>query len=270
MKKALVFFILLIILAGVALFFGWAQFPAPPGSSGVLRTKTPGLDSDVIREGEFRWVWQKLIPMNAVTLVFTPNRVNVPVSIKGALPLAGVYAETTGIAADFSYNIEADLSFSIKPGSLPSLVATRGITNQATLEDYERSLAREIDFFARERLETLAVQEQPFNGPPYGSLRALSVRLEGEIGKAFPDVENLSYVIRQARMPDFALYATAQSLYGDFLNRQKELLSKEISLRTEQDANEQARFAELERYGELLTKYPVLLQYPGLLEYGKP
>jgi hypothetical protein len=270
MKKALVFLILMIILAGVVLFFGWAQFPAPPGSYGVLRSKTHGIDPEVIREGEFRWVWQKLIPLNTVTMVFSPNRVDLPVSARGTLPQAAVYAETTGIAADFSYNIEADLSFSIKPESLPSLVTERGITDQAALEDYENSLAREIDFFARERLEALAIQGQPLSGPPYESLRTLSVRLEGEIGRAFPDVENLSYSIRQAKTPDFALYATARSLYEDYLKLQKELLGGEISRRTEQEFNEQLRFAELEKYGELLTKYPVLLQYPGLLEYGKP
>jgi hypothetical protein len=236
----------------------------------VLRSKTHGIDPEVIREGEFRWVWQKLIPMNAVTLTFIPNRVNLPVSVSGTLPLAATYAGATGIAADFSYNLEADLSFSIKPESLPSLVAKRGITDQAALEDYENSLAREIDFFARERLEALAVQEEPFSGPPYESLRTLSARLEGEIGRVFTDVENLSYNIRQAKTPDFALYATARSLYDDYLKLQKELLGGEISRRTEQGFNDQLRFAELEKYGELLTKYPVLLQYPGLLEHGKP
>jgi hypothetical protein len=270
MKKALVFFILLVILAGTVFFFGWAQLPAPPGSYGVLRSKTHGIDPEVIREGQFRWVWHKLIPMNTVTLIFTPNWVSVPVSVSGTLPLAATYAETTGITADFSYNIEADLSFSVKPGSLPSLALKRGITDQAGLEDYEKSLAREIDFFAREWLEALAVEEQPFRGPPYESLRTLSVRLEREIGRAFPDVENPSYTILHARMPDFALYAMAQSLYGDFLNSRKEILGREISLRTEQSATDLLRFAELEKYGELLTKYPVLLQYPGLLEYGKP
>jgi hypothetical protein len=190
--------------------------------------------------------------------------------VRGTLPLAETYAEATGIVADFSYNIEADLSFSIKPDSLPALVAERGITDQAALEDYEKSLAREIDFFAREQLEDLAAQEETLSGPLYGSLRALSVRLEEEIGRAFPDVENLFYVVRQAKTPDFALYATARSLYGDFLSHRKELLGREISLRTEQGFNNMTRFAELEKYGELLTKYPVLLQYPGLLEYGKP
>jgi hypothetical protein len=267
MKKAFGFFIVLIILAGAAFFFGWAQLPAPPGSYGALRSKTHGMDPAVIRPGEFRWVWYKLIPTNTETLIFAPNRVSVPVAVSGTLPLAETYAEKTGITADFSYTIEADLSFSIKPDSLPSLALTRGVTDQAALEDYEKSLAREIDFFARERLAAYAARDQLSGGPePYGDLRAASVRLEEELGNAFTDVENLSYVIRSARMPDFTLYATARSLYAGYLERQKELLGEEISEQTERDFNDRLRFAELEKYGELLTKYPVLLQYLKLLE----
>jgi hypothetical protein len=271
MKKALGLFALLIILAGIAFFFGWAQLPVPPGSYGALRSKTHGMDPELIREGEFRWVWYKLIPMNASTLIFRPNRVSVPVSVSGTLPLAATYAEKTGINADFSYHIEADLSFSVKPDSLPSLALTRGLTDQAALEDYEKSLAREIGFFARERLEAYAAQEEIAGGPAaYGELRNASARLEGEISRAFPDVENLSYALRSARTPDFALYAAARSLYGDYLDRLKELLGVEIAGRAEQSVNALLRFEELEKYGELLTKYPVLLQYLEIIESGKP
>jgi hypothetical protein len=266
MKKTLGLLIVLMILAGAAFFFGWAQLPVPPGSYGALRSKTHGLDPELIREGEFRWVWYKLIPFNAVTLVFAPNMVSVPVSVDGILPLASTYASKTGVDADFSYRIEAELSFSVKPGSLPSLVLDRGITDQAGLEDYEKGLAREIDFFARERLEAYAAQDQ-FDGAPYGeNLRSAAARLEGEIERAFPDVENLSYAIYSARMPDFALYAMARSLYGDYLDRQRELLGAEISVEAERSVGALLRFDELEKYGELLTKYPVLLQYLALLE----
>jgi hypothetical protein len=270
MKKALGLLIVLCILVGAAFFVGWAQLPVPSGAYGVLRSKTHGTDPAVIREGEFRWVWHKLIPTNVTILIFTPNQVSFPVSVGGTLPLAEVYAEKTGITADFSYNIEADLSFSIKPGALPSLTLTRGVTDQAVLEDYEKSLAREIDFFARERLEAYTSQGQFSDGPPYSDLRSASAYLEGEIAGAFPDVENLSYVIRSAKIPDFALYAMARSLYGDYLKRQTELMGAEIAARAERSFDALFRFEELERYGELLTKYPTLLQYLELTGAGKP
>jgi hypothetical protein len=271
MKKAFGLLVVLVILGGVAFFFGWAQLPVPSGSYGVLRSKTHGVDPEVIREGEFRWVWYKLIPANATTLIFIPNRTSAALVAEGTLPLAATYSEKTGITADFSYIIEADISFAIKPDVLPSLALTRGITDQAALEDYEKSLTREIDFFARERLAAWASQEQlAGREEPYGGLKTLSARLEGEIGDAFVDVENLSFVIRSARMPDFALYAMARSLYGDYLNRQRELLGTAISDQAEWSVNTRLRFDELEKYGKLLTKYPVLLQYLELIGFGKP
>jgi hypothetical protein len=270
MKKAFGLFIVLVIIGGVAFFFGWAQFPVPPGSYGVLRSKTHGVDPAVIREGEFRWVWYKLIPANTTTLIFTPNRVSAAVAANGTLPLAATYTEKTGIVADFSYAIEADLSFAIKPDALPSLALTGGLADQAGLEDYEKGLAREMDFFARERLATWAAQEQ-LSGreDTYGDLRSSSARLEGEMADAFTAVENISFVIHNARMPDFALYGMARSLYGEYLNRQRELLGDEIVNLAEQNVNARLRFEELEKYGELLTKYPALLQYLELIESGK-
>jgi hypothetical protein len=269
MKKTLGLLIVLIILAGVAFFFGWAQLPVPPGSYGALRSKTHGLDPAVIQEGEFRWVWYKLIPFNAVTLIFTPNLVSVPLEVSGTLPLAATYSAKAGIDADFSYHIEADLSFSVKPGALPSLALTRGIRDQAGLEEYEGSLTREIDFFARERLEAYAARDS-FDFSSGENLRSAAERLEGEIARAFPDVENLSYAIHSARMPDFALYAMARSLYGDYLDRQRELLGATISDGADRSLAALLRFDELEKYGELLTKYPVLLQYLALLESRNP
>jgi hypothetical protein len=266
MKKALGLLIVLIILGGAAFFLGWAQLSVPHGSYGVLRSKTHGLDPGLIREGEFRWVWYKLIPTNAATLIFAPNQVKVPVSAGGTLPLAATYAEKTGIAADFSYRIEAEFSFAVKPDALPSL-ARKGVTDQAALEEHEKSLAREIEFFARERLESYAAREDFAGGEtPSGGLRDLSARLAGEIGDAFSEAENVSCVIREAKLPDFALYATARSLYGDYLNRQQELLRTALSDQAERDVSARLRFDELEQYGELLTKYPVLLQYLALRE----
>jgi hypothetical protein len=269
MKKVLGLFIVLVILAGAAFFFGWAQLPVPPGSYGVLRSKTHGLDPAVIREGEFRWVWQKLIPTNVTTLIFAPSPVSAPLALRGSLPLAETYAAAAGISADFSYNIEGDISFSIKPGSLPSLVLSRGIKDQADLEAYETSLARELGSFARERLEAYATGEQFSGDSPFGGdLRAISSRLEGELRGSFPNVENLSCAILSARMPDFALYAMARSLYGDYLARQKELLGTAMSVGAERSVNDLFRFDELEKYGELLTKYPILLDYLALRESG--
>ncbi|AEF85355.1 conserved hypothetical protein [Treponema primitia ZAS-2] len=257
MKKIIGFFLLL-ILAGAAFFFGWAQLPVAPGSYGVLRSKTHGVDAAPIREGEFRWIWYKLIPTNAVTLVFKPAPVTRELALTGSLPQGETYAAAAGLGADFSYEISGTLSFTIKAASLPSLVQERGLTDQESLEVYEKELGRNIEAFAMQRLEAYSAEENALEGilkSPAAS------RLEGEILREFPDIENLSCVITRARLPDLALYSMARSVYKEYLNSQQELLKTEIAGQAERNINSLFRFDELEKYGELLTRYPVLLQY---------
>jgi len=47
MKKFLAGLIVLVVLGGVVFFFGWVQLAVPPGSYGVLRSKTHGVDPQV-------------------------------------------------------------------------------------------------------------------------------------------------------------------------------------------------------------------------------
>jgi hypothetical protein len=259
--KKIVGALIVLILAGTAFFFGWAQLPVPPGSYGVMRSKTHGVDTALIREGEFRWIWYKLIPNNALTLIFTLNPVTRTVSADGSLPSAGTYAAVAGVNADFSYEIEAAFSFSLKADSLPSLVLDRGLTGQESLEAYENELAEKIDSFVLERLEAYNTEEKLLDGIVK---TAAADRLQEDILRSFPETENLSCTIRSSKLPDLALYNMARSVYEEYLNAQKELLKTEAMVQAERNVSSLFRFGELEKYGELLTKYPVLLQYLAL------
>jgi hypothetical protein len=259
--KNIVGVLILLILAGTAFFFGWAQLPVPPGSYGVIRSKTHGIDTALIREGEFRWIWYKLIPTNALTLVFTLNPVTRTVSASGSLPSAGTYAAVAGINADFSYELGATVSFSLRADSLPSLVLDRGLTGQESLEAYEKELAERIDFFVLERLEAYTLEESPLDGIVK---TAAADRLKEDLLRSFPEIGNLSCTIRGVKFPDLALYNMARSVYEEYLNAQGELLKTEAAVQAERNVSSVFRFDELEKYGELLTKYPVLLQYLAL------
>jgi hypothetical protein len=260
MKK---FFVLLfiVILAGTIFFFGWAQLPVPPGSYGVMRSKTHGIDPYVIQEGEFRWVWYKLIPTNVVITVFSLAPVDRAIQVRGALPWADSYMSLAGITADFSYEITGSLSFTLKPGSLPSLIAAQDLADQAALDGFEERLAEEIEAFAVERLRGYAEgKEKMGDALGFGS----AAWLEEDILGAFPDIENLSCNFHGVRFPDFDLYLSIKALYEDYLERQRVILQRDLASSAGRRIASRLRFDELERYGELLTKYPALLQYLAL------
>jgi hypothetical protein len=274
MKKFFISLLILLILGGVGFFFGWAQLAVPPGSWGVIRSKTHGLDRNLIQEGEFRWVWYKLIPTNVEILVFSPPWVSRSVLWQGELPSGSVYASLSGLNADFSWEIRAELSFSLKPSSVPALVEERNITSQEDLDRYAGERADEIQAYAQRRLLYHAENggtggEFPFFPGSSGGEPGFPRALEEEIYESFPDIESLSFPVRSARFPDFELYRSARLVYEEYLRRQRDFFSSDVNRAAELRLSSRFRFDELEKYGELLTRYPILLRYLAL-EEGLP
>jgi hypothetical protein len=261
MRKFFGVLFLLLILGGTGFFFGWAQLPVPPGAYGVVRSKTHGIDPRVIREGEFRWIWYKLIPANVAVLVFTPQPVSRSIQIRGDLPSGAVYAGFAGMDADFSYEITGSLSFNIKAEALPDLVSRGDIADQEGLEGFEQRLADEI---------LTLISQLPgrypdvVGGAEDPEVQEILSLFQEEIAAAYPVIENVVCGIRNFRAPDTALYRSVRSLYEAYLNRQRAVLEAAAAVRMEQRIASWSRFDELEKYGELLTKYPVLLQYLAL------
>jgi hypothetical protein len=258
MRKVFIVVLILLVLGGLGFFFGWTQRTVPPGSYGVMRSKTHGLDSVLIREGEVRWVWYKLIPTNADIRVYRPGRVEHRVNHRGTLPSADVYSSFAGISANFAYEFEAVFSFSIGPDSLIPLIRERNIQGQEELDAYTGTLARDIEWFILQRMESLGEDE--------GELRRIletgtSAALEGEIRAAFPYAEGISCRFPVIRFPDFPLYTHIRDLYYDYLAKQREYMGAAINDNAERHIDSRFRLDELASYGELLSRYPVLLDY---------
>ena len=268
MKKVLVFVLALVIIGGAGFFFGWTQLQVPPGSFGVLRTKTHGLDPEVIREGEFRWLWYKLIPTNASVSTFTLPLVIRPITSSGSLGSGSTFAALAGVEADFSWELSGELSFSIKPESLPALVVRENISTNEELRQAEARLAERITNFILQRLRSLAdsADTEKFDALRFaGSLP----ELDKEVLASFADIENFMCTINVVSFPDFTLYRSLAELYREYMQRQAELLSPGIALAGEGRLGMNLRLDELARYGELLSRYPILLQFLAL-ERGFP
>jgi hypothetical protein len=259
MKKFCISLFILIVLAGVAFFLGWAQLSVPPGAYGVVRSKTHGVDPRPVSSGEFRWLWYKLIPTNVDIVVFRLQPVAHVFAVENTLPSANTYAAFAGISADdFSWAINASLSFSINPDSLIPLSIDTTIDNQDDFTHYEKGLAEQIEALILGRLNSGEfsageMEELLKNGS--------SALLDQEIQEQFPAITRFSCQVKTVRFPDFALYAQVRGLYEDFVSRQREYLSSSLGQKAEDRIDSRRRFDELEQYGALLTKYPVLLEY---------
>jgi len=263
MKKFLFFLVFLAVLGGTGFFLGWAQLTVPPGSYGVLRSKTHGLDPQVIREGEFRWLWYKLIPTNVAISTYTLGPVTRPIRSSGTLSSGEAYAALAGIEADFSWEISGEISFSIRPEALPQMVARENLRSNEDLRMAEERLAERIEHFVLQRLRAFADRE---DGEKLAAIRFTGSlpELDDEILRAFPEIQNLICTIRVVRFPDYILYRSLKELYREYVSLLSATLNPNIAREAEARMNINLRLEELARYGELLTRYPILLNFLAL------
>ena len=258
MKKFMVTLCILLVLAGLAFFLGWAQLKVPPGAYGIVRSKTHGVDPRPVQSGEFRWIWYKLIPANAEVTVYRIHPVTRAISVRGSLPSGKIYADFAGIDGDFSWELNGSLSFSINPAMLAAAVSDNNIGSAEEFTRYENDLAGQIEAGIVRRLssgeEDAALLEALLRS---GSSPAFDLGIQAE----FPSISGLSFTVQKADFPDIALYRQVRSLYESFVLRQREMVSGALYQKAENMVNNKLRFEELEQYGELLTKYPILLDY---------
>jgi hypothetical protein len=257
MKKFFLTLFILILLGGAGFFFGWAQLTVPPGSYGVMVSKTHGYDQQPVQTGSFRWVWYKLIPTNVKTAVFTLEPVNISINIDNTLPSASTYTSFAGVNANFSWQIRGKVAFNIAPDKLPYLVETHNIMDQQALNDYIQELVEKMKLdILRSYNDSMNVSrlEQVLAGNP-------DTALEREISQKYPEIRDFSLTLQSVRVPDFVLYGELRSLYQDYLSKQSEIIASGFGARADSFIAAHIRFEELDRYGELLTKYPVLLEY---------
>jgi hypothetical protein len=259
MKKFLITLFFLICLGIAGFFFGWVQFEVPPGSYGIIHSKTHGADPNLVQSGEFRWIWYKLIPTNVKITVFQLKPQKFSIDFNSYLPSAESYASFAGLGtSDFSWNLKGDISFFIEPQMLITLVSRQKASDQETLDAYIEEIVQEIKVIILQILSSAETDTARIEKIIAGGF---DIGTENEIYSKFPEIRDFSFVIINAKYPDFVLYRQIRLLYEDYLTKQREYIATGFTRRAENHIEAQFHFWELGQYGELLTKYPILLDY---------
>jgi len=259
MKKFLAVVLVVVAVSGLVLFMGWAQRGVPPDSVGVLRTKSHGTDPDLVVPGGFRWAWQRLIPTNSRVSVFRLGPVQRRFRASGELPSGRVFAAFLGIREDFSWELDAALSFSLRPEVLVSLAEAENMAGQEDLDGYLDGLSAEIGAFAVRWFDMGGAESvaRADDLVRVGGIPALSAEVE----RRFPAVADFSLSVNSARFPDFAMYELARERHGEFVALQGRRIADALAEMTAERVGAFGRIAELELYGDLLTRFPILLEY---------
>jgi len=259
MRKFFITLLFLVILGGVGFFFGWVQLTVPTGSYGIIQSKTHGTDPKPVQSGEFRWIWYKLIPTNVQISVFQLKPQKFSIDFNSSLPSGENYASFAGLgAAEFEWNLNGAISFNFDPAMLANIVSEKKATDQETLDAYLEEVAQNIKAIILRVLSSAETDAERIEKLLSGSPDA---DMEKEIKAKFPEIRDFSFIINNAKYPDFVLYRQTRLLYEEFLQRQREYVTAGFAKRAENHIELQFHFGELEQYGELLTKYPILLDY---------
>jgi hypothetical protein len=261
MKKFFFTLFILLLIGGAAFLLGWAQFTVPPGSYGVIISKTYGVDPSPVRSGEFRWIWFKLIPTNVQIAVFRLEPEKFTINFNSSLPAGDSYASFAGLGVDFSWELRAAMAFSLDPESLVPVVEKHNITSQDELNEYLSDVAKGIELIVMRTFSSESMDSDRLEKILAGGQDA---QMEREILKKYPEIRDFSFSVQSARFPDFVLYRQVRLLYEEFLAKQREVIAGAFGQRAQSHIAARLHFDELERYGELLSKYPVLLEYLAL------
>ena len=249
------------VLAVVCFFFGWVQFQVPVGQYGVVNSKTHGFDPKPVSSGEFRWIWYKLLPTNVKITSYYLEYSTFPVIFNSKLPSGEIYASFLGLTnTDFTWYLNGDISFNIKPEFLTQLARLHNFSGQFDLDAYMKKTAGDIEHIILKNLNLISSADDSDRVEKILSGET-DAQMEKEIRKSYPEIDEFSFNIKTVKIPDFILYRQLRLMYEDFLIKQREYVTNEFGRKAENHINSQLRINELERYGELLSKYPILLDY---------
>ncbi len=262
MKRLIVLFVALVIVASVVFFFGWIQIKLDEDSYAVIFTKTAGWEEEVISPGEFAWRWQRLFPTNLTLHEFPITPHFTSTTARGNLPSAATYGALLESSTPFSYVVSVDVIYQLQPAALPRLVQDEGLRSE-TLGAYYNRIDTELEQLIVQA--TLRLLGQPTQLTSPASALALVVEgLTATLTDQYPGLEFLSVSPTRIELPDIQLYLETKQRYMAILDARADAMQNAAEeLATDQTAID-AELARLERYGEILERYPILLDYFSL------
>jgi len=267
MKKVILWFIILIILAGVGFYFGWVN--VNPGTFCVAHSTLTGTIDYPLESGHIYWFWQKLIPKSFQVFTIQKNFYTATVDSSFPLPGSNLLSEY----GNFELKLRLETRYKVDfEGALE-------LFNNGILDDIEYYIKNEIgavldetvsDFMVEE-LSVYASAEKNYN---YRILENLKENLIQNVqnrmkGYNLKEVTvNLSFI----SVPQLQVYLEALRKYLDQIQTMATLKQEELKQYSQYNIQEKEREIELERlreYGELIREYPEILKYLYIQKFGE-
>jgi hypothetical protein len=267
MKKVLWIFVLLILIAGTAFYFGWVRIE--PETFGLAHSTVTGTIEYPLESGNIYWFWQKLIPKTFH--VYALNKEPYDLTLETSTPLPK--SENLKEFGSFNLGIKIDMRYRVRFESARVLFE-KGLLGgfHSYFQGKVRALADEaISSFVIEGMTRYSYSVRTFD---YTVLDVLKEDLKGRIQRhaAGYGLEDVDITIIFTEIPQLDIYVEALKNYYDYLerayvNKEKELEEQAESMKRQ--FKDDMEIARLRKYGDLLTEYPVLLKYLYIEKFGE-
>lgn len=215
MKKFLACVFILAIFTGIVFYAGWTQFRVKPDTIGVVVSKTSGIDSKPVLNGEFAWHWQFLLPTNATLKSFQIKPVNIQKSVSGSLPSGEAYAAIYGAQGLFDYSFTFDISLTLSPEAIVELMKENKITNDKDLNAYLEAAAATLAQHAAAYILNRAEANSGFRAE---ALKREEILRGIQIYKDFPELDVTVFAIQSSKLPDYKMYNKISNMQPEQLN----------------------------------------------------
>ncbi len=215
MKKFLACLFILAVFTGAVFYIGWTQFRVKPDTMGVVVSKTSGVDSKPVLNGEFAWHWQFLLPTNATLKTFQIKPVSVQKTISGTLPSGEAYASIYGAQGLFDYSFTFEILLTLSPEAIVELLQLNKITDDKDLTEYLEGAGSTLAQKAANYILSRADGNPSFRTE---SLKREEILRGIQIYKDFPEIDVSVFAITSSKLPDYNMYKKISNMQPDELN----------------------------------------------------
>ena len=215
MKKFLACLFILAVFTGAVFYIGWTQFRVKPDTMGVVVSKTSGVDSKPVLNGEFAWHWQFLLPTNATLKIFQIKPVSLQKTVNGTLPSGEAYASIYGAQGLFDYSFTFDILLTLSPEAVVELMQQNKVTDDKDLSEYLEGAAATLAQKAANYILSRAEGNSSFRPE---SLKREEILRGIQIYKDFPEIDVSVFAITSSKLPDYNMYKKISNMQPDELN----------------------------------------------------
>lgn len=215
MKKFLACLFILAVFTGAVFYIGWTQFRVKPDTMGVVVSKTSGVDSKPVLNGEFAWHWQFLLPTNATLKIFQIKPVSLQKTVNGTLPSGEAYASIYGAQGLFDYSFTFDILLTLSPEAVVELMQQNKVTNDKDLSEYLEGAG---STFAQKAANYILSRAEGNSSFRPESLKREEILRGIQIYKDFPEIDVSVFAITSSKLPDYNMYKKISNMQPDELN----------------------------------------------------